>query len=372
MLATATTGDYARTLRAVAADPSVDSVISIFLRPLTTHAADVANAVLALAREGLGGKPLLAVFMGADQARADLSSPDVTVPAYAFPESAARTLAHAVRYAEWRRQPVESPFAPPDARRDEAAALISAALGRFGSAGGWLDPEEVAALFSCYGIPLAAQRIANTPDEAADHAEALGGDVALKAVAPGLVHKTEAGAVRLGLRGRDQVADAAAEMEARLSSAAVEADAGVPDGPTVGRVRFLIQQMVPRGIEMIVGIVHDPQFGPVVACGAGGALVELLRDVSIRLAPLAPADATAMLHALKSYPLLTGYRGQPPADVPALEDLVLRVSALAEDLPQIVELDCNPVVALPHGAIVVDARVRIATADPPRPLSARR
>ena len=123
---------------------------------------------------------------------------------------------------------------------------------------------------------------------------------------------------------------------------------------------------------MIVGIVHDPQFGPVVACGAGGILVELLRDVSVRLAPLTHADAASMIRSLKSYPLLTGYRGRPPADVPALEDLLLRVSALAEDLPQILELDCNPVMVLPHGAIVVDARVRIASTTPPRPLSARR
>jgi acetate---CoA ligase (ADP-forming) len=111
-------------------------------------------------------------------------------------------------------------------------------------------------------------------------------------------------------------------------------------------------------------VVHDPQFGPVVACGAGGVLVELLKDVSVRLTPLSRLDAEEMVRELKTYPLLTGYRGSPACDVNALVDAILRVGAMVEDLPHIVELDLNPIIAHPGGANVVDARVRVA---PPRP-----
>ena len=123
---------------------------------------------------------------------------------------------------------------------------------------------------------------------------------------------------------------------------------------------------------MIVGIVHDRQFGPVVACGAGGTLVELLRDVAVRLTPLSADDAREMIEQLKTYPLLTGFRGAPPRDVPALQDVLLRVSALAEELPQVAELDFNPLLVLAQGAVVVDARIRVQAAEPPRPLGARR
>ncbi len=135
---------------------------------------------------------------------------------------------------------------------------------------------------------------------------------------------------------------------------------------------FLVQRMAPAGVEMLVGVVHDPLFGPTVACGAGGTLVELLKDVSVRLSPLTRSDAGSMLRELRSFPLLNGYRGTPPCDVGALEDVLLRVSALAEDHPLIAELDCNPVIVSASGAVVVDARVRVAAAPPHRPLGARR
>jgi acyl-CoA synthetase (NDP forming) len=130
---------------------------------------------------------------------------------------------------------------------------------------------------------------------------------------------------------------------------------------------FLVQRMADGGVEMIVGVVHDPQFGPVIACGAGGVQVELLRDISIRLAPLAQEDATEMIHSLKTYPLLNGFRGAPMCDVSALEDALLRVSAMVEDISQISELDCNPLVVQEHGAVILDARVRVIAVEP-RPL----
>jgi len=130
---------------------------------------------------------------------------------------------------------------------------------------------------------------------------------------------------------------------------------------------FVVQSMAEPGVEMIVGVVHDPQFGPVVACGAGGTQVELLRDVSIRLTPLAQQDASEMIHELKTYPLLTGFRGAPVCDVAALQDGLLRLSAMVEDLPQISELDFNPFVVHERGASILDARIKVSTVEP-RPL----
>jgi acyl-CoA synthetase (NDP forming) len=121
------------------------------------------------------------------------------------------------------------------------------------------------------------------------------------------------------------------------------------------------------GVEMLIGVVHDPLFGPIVACGAGGVQVEVLRDVSVRLTPLSQQDASEMIRSLRTYPLLTGFRGSPVCDVAALEDGLLRVSAMVEDIPQIAELDCNPFVVNEHGAVILDARIRV-TAVEPRPL----
>jgi acyl-CoA synthetase (NDP forming) len=168
--------------------------------------------------------------------------------------------------------------------------------------------------------------------------------------------------VRLGLAGGKQVRAAAAQMADQVAAAGHRVE------------RFLVQRMVAAGVEMLVGVVHDPSFGPVVACGAGGTAVELLRDVQVRITPMTDADAAAMVRSLATFPLLGGYRGAPPADVPALEDLLLRVGAMVEAHPEVAELDLNPVMVLPRGqgAVVVDARVRVEAAPPPLPLAARR
>jgi acetyl coenzyme A synthetase (ADP forming)-like protein len=357
LIAAATADQYREALRLVLADPNIDAAVAIFIPPLVTRAEDVARAVVEVARSAEVRKPLLGVFMSARGAPAELRTDGVTIPAYAFPESAAFALAHAARYAEWRARPPEPPVMLEELRRDEAAGLVAGALAR---GGGWLEPGEVAQLLACYGLDVAEQRLVGTPEEAGRAAGEIGGPVALKAIAPAVLHKTEAGAVRLGLQGESAVREAAAAMGRSLSATGTP-----PSG-------FQVQRMVPAGAEMIVGVVHDPQFGPVVACGAGGVLVELLGDVSVRLAPLGQGDAAEMVRELKSFPLLTGFRGAPPRDLAALEDALLRVGALAEDLPQVAELDLNPLTVLERGAVVVDARIRVAPADPPRPLGARR
>ncbi|MBI4587833.1 MAG: acetate--CoA ligase family protein, partial [Candidatus Rokubacteria bacterium] len=357
MIASATAAHYREAIRIVADDPLVDALIVIFIPPLVTRATDVAEAIVDGVR-GLGGrKPLLTVFMSARGVPDQLKTADVRIPSYAFPEAAALALARAARYGEWRERGEVAPPQLRGLRRDEAAALVAAALRR---GEGWLPPDEVARLLSCYGLPVAEQRVVTSPEAAGMAAGEIGGEVALKGIAPGILHKTEVGAIRLHLRGAEEVSRAAEEMATRLRSQ------GYP--PTA----FLVQRMVPKGVEMLVGVVHDPQFGPVVACGAGGVLVELLRDLSVRLTPLTREDAGEMIRSLKTYPLLTGFRGGPVCDAGALEEALLRVSALVDDLPQIAELDCNPVLVHETGAAVVDARVRVAPFEPPPPLGARR
>jgi len=274
------------------------------------------------------------------------------IPNYRFPETAAIALARAARYQEWRDRPELARSRPDDIRSEEAAALVATALER---GDGWLTPEETAELLSCYGLPLVEQQFVETPEQAAVAATAMQGAVALKAVAPGLIHKTEVDAVHLNLRGAEAVRAAALHMHAHLES--------VGQTPT----GFIVQRMAEKGVEMILGVVHDPQFGPVIACGAGGIQVELMRDVSVRLTPISQPEAAEMIRALKTYPLLSGFRGSPHLDVAALEDALMRISMLVDDIPQIAELDCNPFVVGRKGGLILDARVRVV-ATQPRPL----
>jgi acyl-CoA synthetase (NDP forming) len=356
MLASAPADRYRRTVEQVAASGEVDAVIVIFIPPLLTEPAEVAAAVAAAAA---GSVPVLNVFMTAGQLPHDRDRAVARLPTYRFPEDAARALAHAAEYGSWRERPEGRVPDLPGLRRDEAAALLAAALAEAPQPR-WLPPDEVASLLDCYGLPIAEWRLADTPEAAGDAAGKLGGPVALKAVAPTLVHKTEASGVRLGLEGAGQVRAAAEEMAATVAAVGHRVE------------QFLVQRMVAGGVELLVGVVHDASFGPVVACGAGGTAVELLKDVAVRITPLTDRDAAEMLRSLATFPLLDGYRGAPKADVWALQDVLLRVSAMVEAHPQIAELDCNPVKVLPQGAVIIDARVRLEAATPRPPLAARR
>lgn len=356
LIASATPEQYRLAVEAVMADPNVDALIVIFVPPLAIQVEDIARAVLDAARSLREPKPILTVFMSARGVPELLREGDLTLPSYAFPESAARALSKAVHYAQWRSIPPEAPTRPAGIDRDDALALVAQVLAR---GGGWLHPGEVERLLTSYGIPLVQQRVVSSPEEAGDAAQALGGQVALKAIAPGLVHKTDIGGVALALQGREAVVEEALRMNRRLCAAGYRVEG------------YLVQAMAPPGTEMIVGVVEDPSFGPLVACGAGGILAELLGDVSIRLAPLTARDASAMLRELRLFPLLAGYRGAHPSDVPALEEVLLRVSALASDLPHVVELELNPVRVYERGVLVLDARVRVEPVQPPS-LVARR
>ncbi|MEM0118072.1 MAG: GNAT family N-acetyltransferase [Conexivisphaerales archaeon] len=377
MIASATPEDYGRAIRAVAEDKLIDSLIVIFIPPISVSASDVAKVILQEAKRINKelGKPVLSVFMATHGISELLSDGETKIPSYPFPEAAAGALARAAQYSEWVSREEGRRVVFSDINRERAASIVAAALGkeRHGpfaqsaskigkdpeSSQRWLTPEETYQLLECYGIPVAKLAIAKSLDEVGEMAKKFEGNVVLKAISPRIIHKTEAGAVRLDVKPED-AKDAASEMTERLRASGIE-----PEG-------FLIQQMVKGAFETFVGVTHDQSFGPVIACGAGGILVELMKDISVRIAPLTDREADEMIKSLKSYPILTGYRGGARYDVDALKEVILRVSALIDDIPEIAEMDLNPVMLLQKGAYVVDARVRVAEMKLPMPFGAKR
>jgi acetyl coenzyme A synthetase (ADP forming)-like protein len=352
MIATASADDYRRILDRIVRSGEFDAILAIFVPPLVSEADDVAGAIRAAAASA-AGCPIAAVFMTAEGPPAQLAGDGVSVPGYQFPEEAARAVAHAARYGAWRARPagVAVTAAP------EAVAAGAATISRELAAGaGWMAPEAVADLLACHGLAQAPERVVTSVRGAVAAARELEGPVAIKAVARGLVHKRDAGAVATSLSTAAAVRRAARAIQASVAAAGFE-----PEG-------FLVQQMIPDGVELLVGMVHDASFGPVIACGAGGTNTELFKDVSVRITPVTGSDAAEMVRGLKLYPLLTGFRGSPPCDVAAIEGVLTRISAMVQAHPEIAELDCNPVIARRDGAVVVDARVRLQQTSPPVPL----
>ena len=356
MLAAASAADYRRAISVLAGTNEIDALIVIFTPPLVTQASDVIQAIHAAVKDMPRRIPVLGVFMSKESAPHVALSEGVSVPYYPFPEEAGHALGLAARYAAWRAIPDEAVVIPSGVDRDQASAVIASALA---AGEGWMSPEAVGQLLACYGIPLVKTQFASSPREARRLARELGSPVALKAIAAGVLHKTEAGGVRLGLKGAAAVERAANEMATSFQAAG---------HPVNG---FQLQEMAAAGVEMIVGVVQDQHFGPVLACGAGGTATELLKDVSVRLTPITTRDADQMVRSLRTFPRLTGYRGAPPADIDALEDVLLRVSALVEAHPQIAEMDLNPLIVHTDGAVVVDARIRLETVAARKPLGAR-
>jgi acetyl coenzyme A synthetase (ADP forming)-like protein len=371
LVASATAEVYTRTLDVLIGDPEVDALLVIFVPPLVTRAEDVAAAISTAAARA-GDKPVVACFLGRhgtielleadDGDAADETGDDAArgrgrrVPTFAFPEAAAAALGRAAAHREWRSRPEGAIPDLPDARVDLARRMVTDRLARV-PAGEWLEPTTATGLLEAIGVPVARTVAARDADSAVAAATELGLPVALKAGAAGIVHKTERGAVRLGLADADAVRRAFGEMHARL-------------GDEMGGA--VLQRMVEPGVETIVGVTRDPSFGSLVLFGMGGVQAELLRDTVLRIVPLTDTDASEMVRAIRTAPLLFGFRGAPESDIAALEDVLLRVGLLAEHVPEIAELDCNPVVVSPEGATVVDVKIRIAPVPPGPPPGVRR
>ena len=336
MIATASASDYRRAIPLLLQDPGIDSLLTIFIPPIVTRAQDVAAAIAETTRGA--GKPVLATFFGVSGVP-DILAP---VPCYAFPESAARALAHAVKYAQWRSAPAGQVPAMQNFDQDSARRIV--ARSRF-TTDGWLEPLAVTAVLESCGIHAAPTRVVVDAQGALAAAHQLGFPVVLKGVGPTLLHKSEAHAVFTGLRSVEDVLRAYHALARR------------PDVKNV-----LVQPMVKDGVEMFVGATLDPTFGHIVLCGSGGTMVELLHDTSCRLAPITDRAAREMIDETRGSALLRGFRGSQPADEAAFRDVLLRTSALVNACPEIAELDLNPVIVTAAGAVVVDARIRVAAA----------
>jgi acetate---CoA ligase (ADP-forming) len=349
MVASATPEQYTRTLEVVGADPSVDAVVAIYVPIAPGGAEPTAAAIAAGAGRVPAEKPVLTVFLSARGTPAILASgPRGALPSYSFPENAAQALAAVERYGRWRRRPEGAvltldPFAE-KAIRAVVERVLSGTHERI-----WLEPADLETILRAAGIGSAASEMV-APDEAVAAAERLGFPLVAKAVAPGLLHKTEIGGVILGLDSPAAVARAAQQLAERTAAHGFHLE------------RVLLQRELSGGIEALVGVTTDPTFGPLLVCGLGGVLVELLRDVGYRLPPVSDVDARELIAGLRAAKLLDGYRGMPPGDRDALVDLVRRVSALVEVVPELIEVDLNPVKVLEpgRGAVVVDARMRLA------------
>ncbi|HTR78368.1 MAG TPA: acetate--CoA ligase family protein, partial [Gemmatimonadaceae bacterium] len=344
MLASATPATYHAALATLLADPAVDAVVPIFAPPFGINQQEVAEAIAGAAVQS--DKPVVAALLGVDgldDARVRLQTADV--PAYVFPESAMRALGALNRYAERRSRPAGDE--PLDARPDIAAAVLAAARSEGRSP---LSTMEVFTLLSAYGIATVDARRAHGPDSAARAAAELGYPVAMKIISPDITHKSDVGGVRLGV---------ASEAEARATYG--QLTQRVRERLPAARIHgVLVQKMRTDGREMIVGATRDPAYGPLVMFGLGGIYVEALADVVFGIAPIDQADALDLVRGIRAAKMLSALRGQPAVDIDALASVVRRVGQLASDFPEIRELDLNPVLALEQGAVVVDARARIA------------
>jgi acetyl coenzyme A synthetase (ADP forming)-like protein len=362
---------YEEVLDLLLASGEIDAALVNFTPPLVTRRTDeVCEAIVrsvdkAAARqeaapddESAVARPVVCSLLGAEEVGQEiLRNAHFPVPSFTYPESAVRALAHALRYADWRARPAGVVPHIDGIDVNEARRRLPREEGAHGDGtgggivSGWLSGGAAMDVLAAFGIPVIRTVEVQSADEAGKWAQDIGSPVALKVLGP--VHKSEGGGVHLNLEGYDAVVAAYQDMQERFGE---EMTGG------------LLQPMASGdGVETMVGALQDPAFGPLVVFGLGGVSVEILKDHLTRLAPLTDLEARDMVNGLKGSRLLTGYRGKPAVDVDGLVDVLHRVGRLVEDMPEIAELDCNPVIATPAGVMVVDARIRIDT-EAARPL----
>ena len=356
MIASATADHFRKAVEILLASDEIDSLIVLTIHLGLSGTSAIAEHVRAAvaASRALNGKdkPVLTCVMDGGSALKSQTSAGERLPNYEFPERAARVLSKIAAYAEWRSEPPGIVPDFDDLKPARARAVCQARLEQSGA--GWLSEDELRQVLTAFALPLPRGGICRGADEAARTAAEIGFPVALKLVSTEIVHKTEIGGVQLGLQSEGAVRAAFDAIRARL---ALDDKLGAMDG-------VLVQPMITGGVEVMVGVAQDPTFGPLIAFGLGGIHVEILKDVCFRVTPITDRDASEMVRSIRGYRLLEGYRGHPPADIAAIEDLLLRVARLVEEIPEIIELDLNPVFALPpgRGCAIVDARIRVGSA----------
>lgn len=353
LIASASPDQYRQAIETLLAAPEIDAVIILFVSvSLTTTgpiAAGIQDGIRRARAAGISRKPIAIVWMAEGDLERRFELEGETIPTFNLPELPATVLAKSARYAEWRHEPLgqapEWPGLDLAPLRDLCARVVT------DRGPGWLTADETRLVLTGMGLPVLGSGVAETEEAAVSLAEQLGFPVALKLVSREIVHKTEVGGVALYIKDMDEVRRAYRQIWQRLKELnKLEAMEGV-----------LIQPMLTNGVEVMVGVTHDPSFGPLIAFGLGGIHVEILQDVQFRVTPLTDRDAHDMVREIKGYRLLEGYRGHPPADIATIEEVLLRISRLVEEIPMIQELDLNPIFALPpgQGCRIVDARIRV-------------
>ncbi|MDD5313432.1 MAG: bifunctional GNAT family N-acetyltransferase/acetate--CoA ligase family protein, partial [Dehalococcoidia bacterium] len=344
---------YKQSLELLREDVNVDIVVAIFIPPILSLSEEFAAVIREVApayRDG--GKPLVTSFLGLRGTRVELGFKDKGyVPSFAFPESTAGALSRALQFSERLKKPVGIIPELPDIDKEKAAGIIDAALQKAGQPQVWLDAGSITGLLDCYGIKVVPLKLAKTPAEAVEAAQEIGFPVAVKLLSSSITQKTDVEGVILDCRTAEEVEKAFNRIGKNLNKIGRKNEM---DG-------VIIQKMIKSSVEVIVGVTQHPSFGPLIMFGLGGIYVELFKDVTFSIHPLTDIDAHEMVRSVKAYQLLEGWRGSPRADISSIEDLILRISAMVEDNPQIMEMDLNPVKVLPDGEayLVVDGRIMV-------------
>ena len=351
MIASAGAKEYREVIEQMLRDPTYSALLVVFIPVGLAQTEAVAKAVqeaVTAAREQGVTKPVLACFMAKQGVNAALSPWGEHIPSYRFPEAAAKALGRVAEYARWRDTLLG---VIPDYEGLEIERARELVRRKAAAGGGWLLPKEIDDVLKAFGLPVAAGKVAKTPDEAVEVADSYGYPVVVKLTSDKIIHKSDWDGVKVNLKDADAVRAACEGITQRVKDADRLDDL---EG-------FLVQPMIEGGVELVVGMTDDPLFGPLMVFGLGGIYVEVLRDVVFRITPLTDRDVEEMVTGIKGYKLLQGYRGMPEADVPAVKDLLLRVSRLVEELPELAELDLNPVKALEpgKGCVILDARIRV-------------
>ena len=353
LVASAGAADYEHAIVTALASPEIDSLLVVYtpIDPtLTDEVLDAISRAVVTSRAGQPAvKPVIICTLSLATTAVPLTADAERLPVYRFPEHAARALGHATAYARWRRTASDTFPTFDDLRVAEARALCESIVTTRGDT--WLTGEEIRRLLNAFGLMMVVSGTARSEAEAVATAAIVGYPVVLKVDSPKILHKSDVGAVCLHLQDEHAVRAAFREIACRF-----------PDILTPGAKTMLRVQPMLSGAEVLVGVVQDPTFGPTVAFGLGGVDAEALRDVAFRVAPLRDEDLDGLVHEVKTFRLLQAYRGRPAADTAALKDILLRVSLLAQYVPELRELDFNPVIVRPagEGGHIVDARIRAA------------
>lgn len=349
MIASAEPEAYKAGLKVMLEDTDIDAILLIYIPPLVTRPEDVARNIREAMADYQGEKPVLANFMMSEGATVDLRLDEKRyIPSYVFPESAVQALALAYQHSQYQQEPVGTVPKFTDIDKEAARQKLFGAA-KITKKGVWLTPETGTDLLRSYGIRVVETRVAMTAEEAAKAAEEVGFPVVMKVRSSSILHKTDVGGIVLGLTTKDQVKRAFRNMAKKLETA----------GLKKGMEGVIIQPVVGDAQEVIVGMSQDPIFGPLIVIGMGGVQVELQKDLAFALSPVTDVGADKMLKSLRGLPLLTGWRGSTPKDTNALKDVLLRFSTMVEDLPEIDQMEVNPLMVLDKGkgCVAVDARI---------------